>query len=856
MTRMPDQGVCRWSRKLACLLAVVWGTWPDRAATAADPQEIQRLFRSGKYIECVEAAASAIRENEYNEQFRLLKLRAELELGRYADAAQTLDLALTKFPYSVQLRWLGRDVRRYNGQLEAAQKIEAEIAQLFQQAPWRYSDSANQLIAASYVLTQGTDPRRVLDAIYNPIKKRQPSYAEVFLASGELALDKHDYALAGQDYQQAVKLDEKDARAHFGVARAFAPSDGEKAEAAIRAALQCNPNHLPSLLFVADRHIDAERYDSAAQALRKVEEINPQQPQALAYRAVLAHLNNQPESENHHRAAALKHWPANPLVDHLIGLKLSQKYRFAEGAQYQRRALEFDPNYLPAKMQLAQDLLRLGQEEEGLKLAEAVYQADGYNIFAHNLVTLQENLTRFRTLEEDGFVIRMEAREAEIYGGRVVDLLRRAKQVLNAKYEVTIDQPVIVELFPQQQDFAIRTFGLPGGAGFLGVCFGTVITANSPASQGTSPSCWESTLWHEYCHVVTLNKTHNKMPRWLSEGISVYEERQANPAWGERLNPAYREMMLGDDLTPVSRLSGAFLSPKSALHLQFAYYESSLVVEYLIERYGLETLQRVLTDLGAGMPINESLARYTGALELLDQEFAEFARARAQALAPQADWTTPELPRQADLEAIRTWLRDRPHNYPGLKRLAAYWMAQKNWEEARRVLEKLRELYPDDVAADSPNRMLARLYQELGQNQDERAVLEGLVRLSDDDVDAVARLAELALAAEDWEGAREFGRRWLAINPLVPAPHRITALAGEHLEDHDLTIGSYQALLLLDPFDPAEIHLKLATEFEKIGKLPDAKRHAILCLAETPRYRAAHQRLLSITDKMKVRESQ
>ena len=92
-------------------------------------------------------------------------------------------------------------------------------------------------------------------------------------------------------------------------------------------------------------------------------------------------------------------------------------------------------------------------------------------------------------------------------------------------------------MFPQQQDFAIRTFGLPGGAGFLGVCFGTVITANSPASQGASPTCWEATLWHEFCHVVTLNKTNNKMPRWLSEGISVYEERQADKTWGQTMTP-------------------------------------------------------------------------------------------------------------------------------------------------------------------------------------------------------------------------------------------------------------------------------------------------------------------------------
>ena len=110
--------------------------------------------------------------------------------------------------------------------------------------------------------------------------------------------------------------------------------------------------------------------------------------------------------------------------------------------------------------------------------------ADAYSVVAYNLVTLQESLAKFRTLEQDGFVLRMDAREADIYGQRVLDLLVRAKAALCTKYDVTLDGPVIVELFPRQQDFAIRTFGLPGGAGFLGVCFGTVITANSPASQG------------------------------------------------------------------------------------------------------------------------------------------------------------------------------------------------------------------------------------------------------------------------------------------------------------------------------------------------------------------------------------
>ena len=816
------------------------------SARAADFPQAFELFRTGKYVECIESAAEAISKETITENYWLLIIRSELELGRYAEAEKTLTEGLKRLPGSLELRWWGREVCRYNNQPERARQLDAEFAGLVERFPSRYTDAVNRVAIARFLLSHGVDPKKVLDGLINDVKKRQPSFAPAYLASGDLALEKNDFALAAEAFSQAARLNPADPDAHFGLAQAFAPSDSAKAQEALKKALDLNPNHVSSLLLMADELIDSERYDLVDEVLQEIADVNPHNPRAAAYRAVLAHVRNQPEREEREHAAGLKFWSANPVVDFLIGKKLAQKYRFEEAAKYQRQALKLDPKYVPAKTELAQDLLRLGQEDEGWKLADEILEADAYNVVAHNLTVLQENLAQFRSIEEDGLIARMDAVEAEIYGGRVIELLKRAKRELCAKYEVTIDQPVIVEMFPRQQDFAIRTFGLPGGAGFLGVCFGTVITANSPASQAEHPACWESTLWHEFCHVVTLNKTHNRMPRWLSEGISVYEERQANAAWGQSITPAYREMLLADDLTAVSRLSGAFLNPPTPRHLQFAYFESSLVVEFLVESYGLTALKSLLTDLGKGLPINDALTRHAGSLDELDARFRDYARKKAAAMAPEADWSEPALPPRADAAAVADWLEDHPANYAALKRLARQLVADKQWEAAKEPLERMRRLYPRDAGADSHYLLSARVYRELGENDRERSVLESFGELSADNVEVFARLMELASQEKDWGSMRKYALRWLAVNPLTPEPYRRMAEAAEQLHDFPLAISGHEALLKLDPIDQPGTHLRLASALRSAGDLAAAKRHVLLALEETPRYRAAQRLLLEI----------
>ena len=109
------------------------------------------------------------------------------------------------------------------------------------------------------------------------------------------------------------------------------------------------------------------------------------------------------------------------------------------------------------------------------------------------------------------------------------DALRHARRALSRAHR---NGPILIEIFPRHDDFAVRNVGLPGMIGALGACFGRVVTLDSPRARPPGTFNWQATLWHELAHVITLQLSGNRIPRWLTEGISVYEEQRARPEWG------------------------------------------------------------------------------------------------------------------------------------------------------------------------------------------------------------------------------------------------------------------------------------------------------------------------------------
>ena len=812
-----------------------------------DYEELESLYRTGNYEEVLAEAAFGREKQSWNESWWRIEALTLMRVGRYEEAHQLLTEGLNTRYFGIRLRLIAREAALFANDLGAAENIMRGIDDYLRRRG-RYTYDPDSLVAiGEAAILLGVEPRIVLENFYKRAQSESDAPASAFLASGNLALSKSDFNLASKNFQSGLEKFPDDPELWYGLASSFI--EGNRAELLKYAenALAINENHPETRVLIAQHLIDGEAYDEAIEQLDIALEVNPLHHEALSLKAAIAYVRGNNDEGDRLRSLALSSWSANPEVDHLIGRNLSRKYLFKEGSASQRLALAYQPDYLPAKIQLAQDLLRLAREDEGWKLADEVYEADPYNISAYNLVTLQEKLDEFETLETENFRVRISKKEAPVYGQRAIDLLEPAYRYLTERYDVEIDEKVTVEIYPNPADFEVRTFGMPGNPGYLGVCFGPVFTINSPA---TSLANWESVLYHEFCHTITLTLTRNRMPRWLSEGISVYEEEERNSAWGQRMSVGYKDRILSGRMQKISEMSAAFLSAQSGEDTQFAYFQSYLVVKFLFKNYGIEAMRALLRDLGEGVTMNEALANRVAPLNELDERFLADARVQAKALGGAYALTKPEGMLQESIELVtpgKNYFKEMESVQPLVE--------AEDWKAASDKLEEIISESGYIPGEENAHGLLGYVYEQLGEVDKERAILEAIAANEAHRLDPIERLLTIALEQDDPPNVVKWANAWVAIKPMAIEPWRALFATHARFQYQRPAIAAGNTLLTLDPPEIAKVHYTLALQYLRSDP-QTARRHTLMALEEAPRFRSAYELLEEIIQEQEQTEKE
>ena len=201
------------------------------------------------------------------------------------------------------------------------------------------------------------------------------------------------------------------------------------------------------------------------------------------------------------------------------------------------------------------------------------------------------------------FFVKLDRGESRVLWPYLELMLEEIYEQLTRKYafEPTgpdeCDGKILVSTFPTHGEFSARTVGLPG-MGASGACLGHVITMVSPKAMKHSPVPfnWRGVLEHEFMHVITLQKTGYRIPRWFTEGLSTHEERDAQRHMDAMLVWALAK----DRLLPLEQLNLGFYRPAFPNHVPLSYYHASLVCAYLEEKLGFGALLTMLDHFAAG----------------------------------------------------------------------------------------------------------------------------------------------------------------------------------------------------------------------------------------------------------------
>jgi Flp pilus assembly protein TadD len=664
-----------------------------------------------------------------------------------------------------------------------------------------------------------------------------------------LFLEKYDYANAMKSYERVLELDPRYAPALLGAARALEGDDPPQAAGAIKRLLQINPSSVDAYIFLAGQAADVDHRAEARELLGKALAVNPSGLEAHSALAALAFVEDKPQEFDAEVVKVLAIAPAYGGVYRATGELLAHNYRFEEAVAMTRRALALTPRDPQSLADLGAQLLRTGDETGARQALESSFNLDPYNAIVLNSLKMLDSLDNFETIRDGDLIIKMHKDEAPVLKEYVIPLAHKALSTMAAKYEMTVKGPILIEMFPKHDDFAVRTLGLPGMIGALGACFGRVVTLDSPkARQPPGDFLWEATLWHELGHVITIQMSNSRVPRWLTEGISEWEETQARKDWTRPGEAMFARMASRGEAIKLKELNEAFQDPK---RISLAYYQGRLVVDYMVTTFGQAGLNKLLRAYGQGLDTNAALKQTLNTdLDSMQAGFDQYIERTFGQL--QKALTVPkdtDLAR-ATLDSLRTLARENPQSYPVQE---AYGLALRkvgSHDEAMQVFERAAALAPTAVGDESPHAQMADI--AIGKKDRKRAIAEltALFAVDFENLDAAEQLAALLKedGVNDPAKLRPVYERIVALNPYNGEARSSLGRVALQRNDFDFAAREFRTAIALKPIDPAVAHTDLAESYLKSGKRDEAKRQALAALEIAPAYARAQDLLLQLTD--------
>jgi tetratricopeptide (TPR) repeat protein len=323
------------------------------------------------------------------------------------------------------------------------------------------------------------------------------------------------------------------------------------------------------------------------------------------------------------------------------------------------------------------------------------------------------------------------------------------------------------------------------------------------------------------------------VPRWLSEGLSVLEERRARPGWGAHATVEFLAAYKADRLRPVSTLNDGFVRPRYPAEVQYSYYLASLVSEMIEQDFGAAKLPALMQAYSQGLESPEVFQRVLGVTgDSLDARFKAYMNTRfGPALANIEPGEGPGMVGGPFVDAMQEGLAHAEAN---------------RTREATAAFEKAQAMLPDVNTPGGPAWHLARLALARGDTATSLAQLARVTRTSETALQANTLEADILAARGDDAGVVAAIDRIIWMAPYDAALHARLADAATRAGKHNIAVRERRAILAIGAPDPLEARYQLAQSLFRAGDVPAARREVLSMLESAPGFEKAQSLLLQL----------
>ncbi|MDI6733167.1 MAG: tetratricopeptide repeat protein [Planctomycetota bacterium] len=792
-----------------CLSALISGF-----TYAEDTNDILSLAVKGEYQKAITLSIQILTKNERHLQARLILGNLYLETGEYQKAESTLEYFNSLTPSAISS---ARGGSASGGQLMADELL------LLSQGLWLYA-----LRKGDKEIT-----KKVVQDYLPRVEKMTPQNPYLYVFWGNCYLEKGDIQEAKRCFGDALKKRPGLPEALLGLAKVtlLLPSHSAEGEppavisltdfASISTTAISNPSYISLTSPLAEVYnlqasvnLARDFFIVALNYINKALEINPNSVTYRATRASIYYLNNNRKEFEKECQDILSINPSPALFYLIIADNLERRLLYTEATAYYEKAIWMDEHLWDAQISAGFNFLHLGPdyEKRGKKLLNDAFERDPFNVRAYNMLKVLDALEdEFEVVKTAHFEIKLHKSERFLLEPYITELLEDCFAKFAELYQFTPQLPILVEVFPNHNDFSVRLMGFPGFLAARGVCFARTFLVLSPKAQEQMVIRfhWGSITVHEFMHVITLQMSKFRVPRWFTEGCSVYAEKLYNLIWAEELEDKLIKAIEDNKLKPLS----TFIDQRGA-DILHSYLLSSLIIEYIHKKYGMDKIIKMLNAWGE-LKNSEKVFK-----ECLDKSIAEF------------DSEFIDYLKNVVFKDINLM------HFEAVFRNAKELLKRNKTDEAISEFIRAKGLFPDYTKPnDSPYHYLIAIYEERNQPDKAFEEIEQLIKKNHLDFPNRLKLARRYRSEKQYEKLVSLLKETVYLEPESIQVHNYLAEGERALRQYENALREYEIAIKLTGrlaesqkrnIALADFYCSLCEIYLELNNKPKAKEHLVL----------------------------